>query len=271
MLTATYALVALSVEQASVRVGLLAFRHYVRSTLVRQNRISLRQLEYACATLDQLYQACHWRKIEMYLIPALRGASERADRLLDELSRLNQAALGAIRALRERLDGLDGGVDLQVAQVCEGIETVCAALLQRLEREELELFALARRVMCGEAWFAIANQFMLHDARADEARRSRRAMPPPSLATIPPAANKLALSVWPDAAGRARDANPANEADEACMSGEPGFSVAELVALPVPDVGAGPLSPHPPSHSTGRPSPHHLPRQPGANHRATSE
>src|SRR5476651_393242 len=108
MLTATYTLVALSVEQASVRVGLLALRHYVRSTLVRQNRISLRQLEYACATLDQLYQACHWRKIEMYLIPVLRGASERADQLLDELSRLNQAALEAIRTLQQRIEDVAG-------------------------------------------------------------------------------------------------------------------------------------------------------------------
>lgn len=265
MLTATYALVALSVEQASVRVSLLAFRHYVRSTLVRQNRISLRQLEYACATLDQLYQACHWRKIEMYLIPALRGASERADLLLDELGRLNMGALGAIRALQERLDGMDGGVDLQVEQVCEGMESVCAALLQRLEKEELELYALARRLICGEAWFAIASQFMLHDARADEARRSRQALPRPSSAPTPPAANKLALSVWPDGAGAVRDADVANE------DGEAGFGVAEFVALPVPAAGAAAVSSRPPSRPAGHPSPHYLPRPPGANHRATSE
>jgi len=275
MLTATYTLVALSVEQASVRVGLLALRHYARSTLVRQNRISLRQLEYACATLDQLYQACHWRKIEIYLIPAIRGGSERADQLLDELSRLNQAALDAVRTLQERIMAMDGGVETQVAQVCDGIETFCAALLQRLEKEEQELFALARRVICGEAWFAIANQFMLHDARADEARRTRQVLP--SSVTAPPAAPQLALSVWPDGA----DDRP--------------YMVPQLAALPLPNGGAAPsacqrasdasdhawspssahslahTSAHTSAHPACHASPLHLPRQPGANRRATAE
>lgn len=241
MLTATYTLVALSVEQASMRVSLLAFQQYVRATLVRQNRISLRQLEYACATLDQLYQACHWCKIEMYLIPAIRGVSARADQLLDELSRLNQAALGAIRSLQERMGDMAGGADMQVAQVCDGIETFCATLLQRLEKEQRELFALARSVICGEAWFAIANQFMMHDARADEARRARPAAP----STVP----RTALSVWPDGPGDAQCTVPA------------------LAALPLPEAGAVPPA--------SRPSPHtpcsYLPRQPGANRRATAE
>src|SRR5471032_2927408 len=257
MLTATYTLVALSVEQASVRVGLLALRHYARSTLVRQNRISLRQLEYACATLDQLYQACHWRKIEIYLIPAIRGGSERADQLLDELSRLNQAALDAFRKLQERIMGVDGGVETQVAQVCDGIETFCAALLQRLEKEEQELFALARRVICGEAWFAHAN----------EARRTRQVAP--SSVTAPPAAPKLALSVWPDGA----DDSP--------------YVVPQLAALPLPNGGAAPSacqlasdasdhawspsSAHPSARPACHASPRHSPRQPGANRRATAE
>lgn len=188
MLTATYTLVALSVEQASVRLSLLALQQYVRSTLMPQSRISLHQLEYACATLDQLYQACRWRKIEMYLIPAIRASTERADQLLDELGRLNQAALGVIRALTARIVDGDDAMHGHVAQTCAGIETFCAALLQRLEKEERELFAIARRVIGGEAWFAIAHQFMVHDARVEEERRAR------------PAAAKTALSLWSVAA-----------------------------------------------------------------------
>jgi hypothetical protein len=36
MLTATYTLVALSVEQASVRMSLLSFQKYMRTTLMQQ-------------------------------------------------------------------------------------------------------------------------------------------------------------------------------------------------------------------------------------------
>ena len=63
--------------------------------------------------------------------------------------------------------------ELQAGQLCAAIDGFCAALLQRLEKEERELFALARKVIVGEAWFAIAYQFLAHDARAQEARRGK--------------------------------------------------------------------------------------------------
>lgn len=171
MLTATYTLVALSVEQANVRLSLLSFQKYVQSTLLRQQRLTLSQLEYACETLERLYQACHWRKIELYLIPALQNATEQANQLLDELSRLNQSALSVIRRLQAELDTAVDYSEQQVAEVCESIETFCSVLLQRLEKEEKELFTIARATIGGEAWFDIANKFLAHDAQVVEARR----------------------------------------------------------------------------------------------------
>jgi hypothetical protein len=41
-------------------------------------------------------------------------------------------------------------------------------LLKRIEREEQELFPVARAVISGEAWFAIANQMLAHDAYRQE-------------------------------------------------------------------------------------------------------
>ncbi|MQA19640.1 hypothetical protein GEV01_08975 [Rugamonas sp. FT103W] len=172
MLTATYTLVALSVEHASVRLSLLSFQKYVRSTLMHQNRITLSQLEYACENLNSLYQACHWRKTEMYLIPALREATERADQLLDELNRLNQAALLSIRMLQDKLGSLADVRDDQVNLICDSIETFCSSLLKRLEKEEQELFAIARNAIAGETWFSIANQLMMHDKHLEEMKRA---------------------------------------------------------------------------------------------------
>jgi len=172
MLTATYTLVALSVEQATLRMNLLSFQKYVRSTLMQQNSVTLDQLEYACNMLNQIYQACHWRKMDMFLIPAIRMASERADQLLDELSHLNQAALESIRSLQGQYGALADGRDEKAGHICETIETFCATMLLRLEREEEELFALARRVIDGKEWFSIANQMMLHDKQQEEARRA---------------------------------------------------------------------------------------------------
>jgi hypothetical protein len=180
MLTATYTLVALSVEQANVRLSLLSFQKYVQSTLTRQQGLTLAQLEYACETLERLYQACSWRKVELYLIPALRQATQRADQLLDELSRLNGLALDVVRRLKEAGHGAPHGGDGvigsdgaagHVSAFCEAIDSFCTTLLQRLEKEEKELFAIARSAICGDAWFAIANKLLAHDAQVAEARR----------------------------------------------------------------------------------------------------
>jgi hemerythrin-like domain-containing protein len=182
MLTATYTLVALSVEQASVRISLLSLQQYAHANLRRQHSVTLAQLQYACEALDRLYQTCHWRKIEMYLIPALRQATQQADRLLDELSNLNHAALDILKAL-QRTREADDRSEQQVAQICSHIDSFCAVLLKRLEKEEGELFAIARSAICGDAWFNIANKFLLHDANVVESRRRKA-----SVIQLPPRA-----------------------------------------------------------------------------------
>lgn len=173
MLTATYTLVALSVEQANIRVSLLSFQKYVQSTLLHRNSLTLSQLEFACESLNRLYQACHWRKIEMYLIPAIRQATEQANQLLDELNRLNDVALGVIRSLQQQVNDSRDESEQRVQDICAGIDAFCVSLLKRLDKEEQELFAVARTVIGGESWFAIANQFLLHDANVAEARRCK--------------------------------------------------------------------------------------------------
>jgi hypothetical protein len=57
---------------------------------------------------------------------------------------------------------------------CGAIECCVAALRRRLEREEHELFPLARAAVGGDAWFAIANQMLAHDAHAQERRGGPR-------------------------------------------------------------------------------------------------
>lgn len=180
MLTATYTLVALSVEQANIRISLQSFQKYVQATLLRQHGMSLNQLEFACESLNRLYQACHWRKIEMYLIPAIRQATQQADQLLEELGRLNESALSVIRSLQEQVAKSQQDHETCGEEIAERIDNFCDSMLNRLDKEEKELFNLARTTIGGEAWFAIANQFLLHDAHVAEARRCRGALPAPT-------------------------------------------------------------------------------------------
>ena len=217
MLTATYILVSLSVEQASIRMSLLAFQKYMQVQLRQQSRLSLAQLQYTGDWLNRLYQGGYWRKVEMYLIPAIRQATPHADGLLNELNGLNHAALESINLVQQRAGAAFEHSELQAGQLCAAIDAFCVALLQRLEKEERELFALARKVIVGEAWFAIAYQFLAHDARAQEARRSKAQVLP------------FVLPVPLPAPG-----TPAGAADTAGIAGIAGTSADDaLAALPV--------------------------------------
>lgn len=192
MLTATYILVSLSVEQASIRMSLLAFQKYMHVQLRHQSRLNLAQLQYAGDWLSRLYQGGYWRKVEMYLIPAIRQAAPHADGLLNELNGLNHAALESINVVQQRAGAAIDHSELQAEQLCAAIDAFCAALLQRLEKEERELFALARKVIVGETWFAIAYQFLAHDARAQEARRGKAQVLPFVLPTAGGSAETIA-------------------------------------------------------------------------------
>ncbi|MDN2712380.1 MULTISPECIES: hypothetical protein [unclassified Janthinobacterium] len=181
-------------------MSLLAFQKYMHVQLRHQSRLSLAQMQYTGDWLSRLYQGGYWRKVEMYLIPAIRQATPHADGLLNELNGLNHAALESINAVQQRAGAAIDNSELQAEQLCAAIDAFCAALLQRLEKEERELFALARKVIVGEAWFAIAYQFLAHDARAQEARRGRAQVLP---FVLPAAGTPDAATAIPDAAAGA--------------------------------------------------------------------
>lgn len=181
MLTATYTLVALSVEQASVRVSLQSLQKLLPTNFLNQAALTPGQVTYACDALQRLFHNCHWRKIDIFLIPAMRRATAQANSLLDELDALSDAAGHAIADVVASVNA--GPIDSEAAvrQFCKGIGTFCDAMLTRLDREEHELFSLARTMISGEDWFAVANQMLAHDAYRQESRPARDLAPAPAM------------------------------------------------------------------------------------------
>lgn len=170
MLTATYTLVALSVEQTSVKSSLQSLQKLLQSNFLYQKALSPAQVELTCDALKRLYESCHWRKLDKFLVPAIRRASGAAEALLAELDALSRAAADAMASALRLVETTALDTEARVNQFCDAIERFCVALLRRLEREEQELFALASSVISGEAWFAIANQMLAHDAYQLESR-----------------------------------------------------------------------------------------------------
>ncbi|HZX25670.1 MAG TPA: hypothetical protein VFF16_01270 [Telluria sp.] len=163
MLTATYSIVAMSVEQSSVRTSVHALHQLVHGTFEPEEALSPRQVDYACEAMQRLYDAFGWRKVEQFLIPALRKVTRAADRLLEELDRVKLAAADTMGALFERVRNYGVESPAQVQHFCSEADAFCNALLTRLEREERELFPIARAALSSEAWFAIANQIIVRE------------------------------------------------------------------------------------------------------------
>jgi hemerythrin-like domain-containing protein len=174
MLTATYTLVALSVEQANVRVSLESLQKQLQSNFIHQSALTPGQVTYACDVVKRLYESCHWRKLDMFLIPAIRNATTDAEELLHSLEELGRCAADAVGVLAIRLGSSAVDNTSKVVQFCEAIEAFTAATLKRLELEEKKLFPVARSVISGEAWFSIANQMLAHDAYVQESRPVRQ-------------------------------------------------------------------------------------------------
>jgi hemerythrin-like domain-containing protein len=170
MLTSTYTLVALSVEQTALRAALLALGGEVAALPEAITLASARAAQLV-ASLRAVYDNCHWRKLDKFLLPVLRRAGAGVDSLLRELEALSEEAAAAMAMAEASLAEAE-----RVARdaFAGAVERCIAALRRRLEREETELFPLARSVIGGEAWFAIANQMLAHDAYAKERRGGAR-------------------------------------------------------------------------------------------------
>ena len=174
MLTATYTLVALSVEQANVRVSLHDLQKQLETNFIHQNALTPGQVSDACDVVKRLYENCHWRKLDMFLIPAIRNATSDAEELLNSLEELGRCAAEAVGVLAIKLRSSAVDNASKVIEFCSAIDSFTSATFKRLELEEKKLFPVARSVISGEAWFSIANQMLAHDAYVQETRPIRQ-------------------------------------------------------------------------------------------------
>lgn len=162
MLTSTYTLVALSIEQASARIGLQSLLERWQPSAWQHAMPTPREIGLACDALRVAFDNCYWRKLDKFVVPALRRAGAGAE-LLAELDALTMAAIEARADAHAAAAVHDPGFGA-------ALERCCNLLLERLEREERELFPLARTHVPSEVWFAIANQMLAHDAWQNENR-----------------------------------------------------------------------------------------------------
>jgi len=170
MLTTTYSLIVLSIEQKNARGSLSEIQQYIKSNARNLNDSDPVALESAVDKLSEFDQYCHERKVEMYVIPAIRKVTREADSLLAELEQLSSSSVNILRSVRDSLRLVCEQGAAKIEELCSSMERYCNNRYQRLIKEE-ELFRIAQRVIPIDGWFAIAAAFLSYDA---ESRRRKR-------------------------------------------------------------------------------------------------
>lgn len=171
MLTATYSIIALKAEQNRARWTFSTLQQYILSCLRNLRQAGGAEVEAVLDHLSQFEQYCHRRKMEVFVIPALRQFTREADALLDEIAALGEASLALLRALREKLLQAIRSGSATFDEICASLEQCCAHFYRWLAREE-ELVQIAQRVIPGDAWFGIAASFLSQDAKALKLKES---------------------------------------------------------------------------------------------------
>jgi hemerythrin-like domain-containing protein len=177
MLTATYVLLTLSIEQKKERHFISRLLQHVQSIARRPQEIDPVFIESQLKELTSFAEARHQRKVEACLMPAVRAADSNCAALMNDLetlSRLGSAMLNAVHKCLRRAMRRSAS---QGKFLCRTIDLYCQNLLKRLDKEEQELLPLAQKVISSEEWFEIGTQFLAQedgDAATKPELRPRR-------------------------------------------------------------------------------------------------
>jgi hemerythrin-like domain-containing protein len=175
MLTTTYAVLTLSVEQKKTSAVFSALYQYFQTGSESMQDFDPDSLQPVLNHLAQFDASCHRRKVEMYVIPAIQKTTRDADSLLAELASLSLIGTTILRAVRERfLLAFEQGF-IEIRALCSAMRLYCYSQLQRLEKEETELFPLAQRVITSEEWFSIGTNFLALAAKNHGSKRPAHA------------------------------------------------------------------------------------------------
>lgn len=175
MLTATYAILNLSVEQEHARSLISKIQQFCRHCSAGLKDINLRDLKSVANQLTQFDESGHRRKVEQHVIPAIRDATREAAPLLDELASLNAQDESLLTSLKALLSLSSDQWMQKLKELNCLMKLYCQILLKKLEKEDA-LFALAQRLVPSEVWFRIGTQFLSLDAQNHPHKQSGDAM-----------------------------------------------------------------------------------------------
>lgn len=172
MLTATYVLLTLSIEQKKERHFISRLLQYVQSKARKPQEIDPLYIQAQLEELSHFAEARHQRKLEACLMPAVRNAGCDCGTVLSELESLSRLGSAMLQAVRKCLRRAMRRSATQGKFLCRTVDLYCQNLLKRLDKEEQELLPLAQRVISSDEWFEIGSMFLAQDDSPPAPKRS---------------------------------------------------------------------------------------------------
>jgi hypothetical protein len=164
MLTLTYALVALSVEQKKVQGRLSELQQCVEKARSATTGIGHSEAESLLSEFLRLDDNCQSRNIELYVLPAIRSLSPQGDSLLAEVDEIAAKGRIVLKRIRSNLRKIAPQGEFVGADFFDPLETYCHFLTRRLTTEEMHLLPLAQRIISSDEWFDIAAKFISQES-----------------------------------------------------------------------------------------------------------
>jgi hypothetical protein len=168
MLTATYSIVAISAEQKTARKLLLKLQQMIVNAWKNLQDSDFAGFEAALHKIRQVDQKFHSRKMEKYVIPAVKNATHAADPLLEELDALSTNCKRILQALPGQVHQAIGQGIAKQKEVKKAMELYCSKLQLRLAKEDQELLPLLSKVLSGDEIFELGAQFLAEDGEKYE-------------------------------------------------------------------------------------------------------
>jgi hypothetical protein len=160
MLSTTYFLTALSIEQRKLHKILTDFQQHLQavqsgiSASVQEHYFD--SLETAIKNFYQLENHCHERKIDLYLIPAIDKSAKDADQILAEIELLKSRSMNIFIDMQEKVEAcFDQGIST-VEAMCGAMKQYCDIQQAILTKEKNELVPMAQQRLPVDVWFSIS-------------------------------------------------------------------------------------------------------------------
>ncbi|MBC7514054.1 MAG: hypothetical protein H7234_06420 [Herminiimonas sp.] len=160
MLTATYSLVAMAAEQSTTYDFLARTRQAVTVLWTNIHTIELERAHLALLGLRRFDHYCRQRKVERFVIPAVRGSCREIDAIVSDLDCLSGVGMQLLGTAAAKLGWTLEQRASHLTELCRTMESYCECLEQRLRREEEELLPIVRRMFSVDDWFSLAAQFL---------------------------------------------------------------------------------------------------------------